>query len=351
MAIEKLPPNQDGAPRCRISWYVGAKKIVRVLTVDFETAKRILRQKLAERDLVKWGQTIPKLYPEVAAGFLAVKVAGNCRDGYIEELERVLVKVLGARWKSEILSEISPPMIRDYLRQRSNEGASPQTVKKERAMLATLFSWAICQDYALRSPVDAVEVPKVDAQPPHFLTAAEVRNLLLSSPDALQRAISVLVAVGCRADELCSLSSDSVRSGVLLISGRKCRDFVHLPVNEALTKLTLTVAGQGWTPDSLRRGIKSAAKRAQLPAELTTHHLRHTCATWMISAGIPLWDVKRQLGHSSAQTTERYAHVANIDWRRDQAYLPEMLRECLPWLPCNKTAPDQTASGAVTLPA
>jgi len=368
VAIEKLPPNQDGAPRTRISWYIGAKKIVRVLHVPYDEAKKILQQKLAERDLTTWGQVIPKLYPEAAAGFLRDKLDGNCQPGYTDEIERVLVKVLGARWKSEILSEISPTMIREYLRERIKAGSSPQTVKKERTMLGTLWAWAIRQDYAIRSPVDAVEAPKVEKQAPHFLTPAEFRALWLSSPDYLRPALCVLVATGCRAEEFCTLSVQCVKAGKVLFQDRKCRDFVFVDATEGLVKLILAQGHSrsgpafdrpdpyrpgervSWSPGTLRRAIQAAAADAKLPDGLTTHWLRHTTATWMICAGIPAWDVKKHLGHASIQTTEGYAHIAVIDWKNEEAYLPAMLRECLSWLPGNKAAPDHN-SGAVALPA
>lgn len=42
----------------------------------------------------------------------------------------------------------------------------------------------------------------------------------------------------------------------------------------------------------------------------TPHTCRHTCASWLVQDGVPLYEVKRQLGHASIQTTERYAHLA-----------------------------------------
>ena len=39
------------------------------------------------------------------------------------------------------------------------------------------------------------------------------------------------------------------------------------------------------------------------------HDLRHTCASWMVQAGIPLYTVAQMLGHSSTAVTQRYAHL------------------------------------------
>jgi len=44
-------------------------------------------------------------------------------------------------------------------------------------------------------------------------------------------------------------------------------------------------------------------------SDVTPHTLRHTAATWMAQAGVPLWVIAKYLGHSSTRTTERvYAH-------------------------------------------
>jgi integrase len=39
------------------------------------------------------------------------------------------------------------------------------------------------------------------------------------------------------------------------------------------------------------------------------HDIRHTVASWMVIAGVPLLHVKSALGHSNLQTTERYSHL------------------------------------------
>lgn len=52
--------------------------------------------------------------------------------------------------------------------------------------------------------------------------------------------------------------------------------------------------------------------------EFTLHALRHTCASRLVRAGVPLYTVQRVLGHSSIKATERYSHLdpASIDEAR-----------------------------------
>ncbi len=41
---------------------------------------------------------------------------------------------------------------------------------------------------------------------------------------------------------------------------------------------------------------------------LTRHGLRHTGATWLADAGVPLHVLQRILGHASIETTKGYLH-------------------------------------------
>jgi site-specific recombinase XerD len=60
----------------------------------------------------------------------------------------------------------------------------------------------------------------------------------------------------------------------------------------------------------LRKEFIAARIKAGLPREVTLHTLRHTCASWLIQAGVDLFTVGKILGHSGPQTTARYAHLS-----------------------------------------
>jgi integrase len=59
-----------------------------------------------------------------------------------------------------------------------------------------------------------------------------------------------------------------------------------------------------WVPALAR------AKEAGLAKKPRVHDLRHTSASWLIQAGVPLPVIQRHLGHESIQTTvDRYGHL------------------------------------------
>jgi len=63
--------------------------------------------------------------------------------------------------------------------------------------------------------------------------------------------------------------------------------------------------------EAVRKVWKMAKGKADLPAALRIHDLRHSFASHAIMAGESLFTVSRLLGHSRVQTTARYAHLAD----------------------------------------
>jgi site-specific recombinase XerD len=45
--------------------------------------------------------------------------------------------------------------------------------------------------------------------------------------------------------------------------------------------------------------------------KLTFHSLRHTYGSWLVDRGVPLYDVKQLLGHSTIELTQRYSHLSD----------------------------------------
>jgi integrase len=76
-----------------------------------------------------------------------------------------------------------------------------------------------------------------------------------------------------------------------------------------------------WSRDFYLPHFKAAAVQAGLATSLRFHDLRHTCASLLIRAGIPIESVSAHLGHSSpAITWKVYAHLY-ADERQQRASL------------------------------
>ena len=82
-----------------------------------------------------------------------------------------------------------------------------------------------------------------------------------------------------------------------------------------------------------------------LEKRYTPHTMRHTTATHMLEAGVPIVTIKNFLGHSSISTTERYAELSqgtvnrhirdwNEKWFSHQKEEPvERKKKCVAGLP------------------
>lgn len=67
--------------------------------------------------------------------------------------------------------------------------------------------------------------------------------------------------------------------------------------------------GTPLTPKLVRGHIVRAERAAGLPETGLSHKLRHTFATRLVTAGVPLLVIKELLGHADLRTTQRYLHA------------------------------------------
>jgi integrase/recombinase XerD len=69
-------------------------------------------------------------------------------------------------------------------------------------------------------------------------------------------------------------------------------------------------------PQMLHYLIRRSRKKAELPPDITTHSLRHTCATEMLRGGASVRHVQEMLGHAQLTTTQIYTRVVPTDLKR-----------------------------------
>jgi hypothetical protein len=102
------------------------------------------------------------------------------------------------------------------------------------------------------------------------------------------------------------------------------------------TELGFVISENGERLRDVKRGFASACRRAGLDG-VSPHVLRHTCATWFMQRGVPMWEAAGFLG-ISRETPERvYGYYPPDYLRTATEALGSLSAECprYPILFCN----------------
>ena len=149
--------------------------------------------------------------------------------------------------------------------------------------------------------------------------------------------IILLLRLGLRRGEVARLTLDDIdwRAGELIVRGKGGReDRLPLPADVGAAIAAYLRRGRpasdrrevflrGRAPDApiasgtVASTVRRACRRAGIP-EVGSHRLRHTTASEMVKAGVPIVEIGQVLRHRSLQTTAIYARV-DIDQLRQLA--------------------------------
>jgi site-specific recombinase XerD len=81
-----------------------------------------------------------------------------------------------------------------------------------------------------------------------------------------------------------------------------------LPRHDA-TDYVFTFQGRKVAEDYLTHIFTEYVRAAGIAKRLHFHSLRHTYATWLVQAGVSIYEVQKLLGHSSIEMTHVYSHL------------------------------------------
>jgi integrase len=192
-----------------------------------------------------------------------------------------------------------------------NKDLAAATLYQRLAILRLVANLAYKRWGWLDAPVaDKIEMPRVNNARHIYLTPEELQRLLVAAPNqAVEDAILIGAYTGLRLGEIMGLTPASIQDDLILLgietkTGRPRAVPIHPVLGDAIARLPLGVSKR-----HVQQGFTRA--RAQVGLEhVHFHDLRHTCASWLVQAGVPLYTAGALLGHSSVKTTQRYAHLA-----------------------------------------
>lgn len=181
------------------------------------------------------------------------------------------------------------------------------------------------------NPVSSVKRFKETAKE-RFLSAVEFERLgsTLDDPEVSKKigphavaAIRLLILTGCRLGEVLSLKwiqLDTENRWFALSDSKTGPKKIHLsqPALDVIRTIPrildnpFVIAGtkEGKALVNLQKPWSVVRQQAKLN-DVRMHDLRHSFASSAIMNGVPIKAVGKLLGHASAQTTERYAHLAD----------------------------------------
>jgi integrase len=98
---------------------------------------------------------------------------------------------------------------------------------------------------------------------------------------------------------------------------------------------------------SVTKGFQSAVRRAGLSGKVTPHTLRHTAATWLMQAGVPMWQASRFLGMTQETLENVYGHHHPDHLREAATAIGYQRRESLAQSLANRQPVRDTSSEVV----
>lgn len=222
--------------------------------------------------------------------------------------------------------------------------ATPYHANRVLSLLSTMFSFAIEWGWREDNPAQGLQRYQEDKRET-WLSEVQLRRLeaaLQDYPDQeAAHAIRLLIVTGARAGELLQAewSQFDLDRGVWTKPSHhtKQKKIEHVPLNRAALSILSDLADKRrstylfpgrhklsprvtlrrpWIQVLKAAGLATAepfqGKRRKLIRYRPTvriHDLRHTFASHLVSRGESLHKVGRLLGHTSPQTTARYAHL------------------------------------------
>jgi integrase len=271
-------------------------------------------------------------YPHQISVAKVLDLYAQAREGKITYSDRLgyAIKHLDRWWAGRNVDAILPETCEGYLRDRLAAGAAIATVGRELVVLRAAVKWAAKNAKLTSAPF--VQLPPPQPPRERFLTRSEIAQLLWAArkgahDSRLHLPLFILLAyyTGARSEAILTLRwfpqvdldrnvidfnppgrAHTKKGRARLPIPRKLRWFLAKAQARSASPYVLSYRGEPIR--QIKHSFASACRLAGLE-DVTPHTLRHSCATWLLDAGVPLEQIGGWLGHSDFRTTQRYAHM------------------------------------------
>jgi integrase/recombinase XerC len=242
--------------------------------------------------------------------------------------------------KKKLRADITQFEIRSYLISLRQRGLKSSSIARKLESLKMFFDFLTTIKKFNHNPARLIEPVKIEPYRPKYLSEEEARFLIETGwsnegfKDIRDRAmIEVYYGCGLRLSELVELDliDLGLKSNVIKVLGKGGK-FRYVPVGgqviQSLSKylierdkllidknktdqraVFLNTRGSRLTSRSVARIVKAHLQKCSEKTGLSTHSLRHSFTTHLLTAGANLRAVQEMLGHASLKTTQKYSHI------------------------------------------
>ncbi|MDZ7839639.1 MAG: site-specific integrase [Gammaproteobacteria bacterium] len=245
-------------------------------------------------------------------------------------------------FRGKDMTQLRAADIRGYIEHR-RDTVAPATINRELCLLSAAINYARREwEWDIPNPVSGRKLKEPEGRV-RWITRGDAEALIRGikkSQSYLVDFIRLALHTGCRKQELLGLewSRVDLKENLFLLEAAHTKTARRrsIPLNTAARAAILNRARfrsehcpaspwvfahkDGTRILDLKNSFASACKNAGIK-DFRIHDLRHTCAAWLVSRGVPLSEVKELLGHSTINMTERYAHLAPENVRAAVAVL------------------------------
>lgn len=227
---------------------------------------------------------------------------------------------------------LKPVHIIDYLGYCKSRGRSDASINRYYMAIRAYCRFLLRNKLVLVDLTMDISPPRNSLKAPYIPTRDEM-DRILSMPNVKtesgmrDRAILMLLySSGLRASELCNLKLEDFKDNCVVIKCGKRSKTRTIPITQEASEsielyvkqfrgkkpgfLFLTIMGKQMRRQLLCVVVSEYAKKAEVEG-VTTHTLRHACATHLLGEGADLRLIQEVLGHSSIASTQRYTHLCS----------------------------------------
>ncbi len=229
-----------------------------------------------------------------------------------------------------MISQFTQNQIEAFIQRKTRE-ESVYTGRRHLINIKALFNKAVELGYITNSPAKYIKRLRTPEKLPSFFTKQEYNQLLNVVDDNDYRDVIEFAAnTGLRQMEILTIQRRQFneRDRLIVLDNQhhttKSKKVRTIPLNKKAFEILTRRAGthlftrnsKPISPDHLQTKFKEYVKAASIMRKLTFHSLRHTFASWLVQAGVSIYEVSKLLGHAEIKTTQIYAHLRGDDLRR-----------------------------------